>query len=358
MTPEEAEAKQILHKFIDYLGREGISDAHVHAGKPVRAEISKSLRILDDVFSAEQIKIWLHQCTNGRPDPLSEKGHRSGSLDTGSYRARATFRRSTDGITVSFRTIDKVPRKGDYDIPESLFDLARKDSGLVIIYGPTGSGKTTLNAVMLETVNEEFNKHIYMIEDPIEYKFTESGSTSIVQREVGVHVRDYPTAIEDALRSKPHVILVGEILEPKTAKSALHAATTGHLVFTTAHAGSVTEGIQSFIGEFPAPEQAFVRTRLSTSLLAVVVQRLLPTVDGGVIAAREIMVNNIDFSELIRNDQAHMIHSRLSSSPLCQTMEKDLAALVINRRITRETAMSAAKSAQVLDDEIRKGGGR
>lgn len=343
---------QALHDLIDQLGRDGTSDAHVHPGKQVRVERSKKLALLDIVFTADDIQEWMAHCTQNRPTPLKAKGHHSGSLDTGTYRARATFRRSINGVTASFRVIGSIPDPATLGIPEQILDLARRDSGLIIIYGPTGSGKTTMNATMLNVVNHEFDKHIYMVEEPIEFVFEESGNTSIVQREVGVHTLDYPSAIQDALRSKPHVILVGEILDPSTAKSALHAATTGHLVFTTAHAGSVTEGIQSFIGQFTADEQPLVRTRLSTSLLAVVVQRLLPTIDGGVVAAREVMVNNVNLADLIRTDMAHMIHAQISSAPGSQTMESDLAKHVVAGVITRDVALSASKNERVLDEEI------
>jgi len=343
-----------LHQLIDRLGDSKIGDLHIHANKPVRIEKNKTLELIDEIFTPEEINELLGHCMSNRREPLKEKGHRSGSLDTGKYRARATFRMSTSGITASLRVIGETPDARALGTPQQILDLARMDSGLVIIYGPTGSGKTTLNAGMINLINHEFDKHIYMIEDPIEFIFTEAGSTSIIQREVGVHTKDYPTAIEDALRSKPHVILVGEILNPETAKSALHAATTGHLVFTTAHAGSVTEGVQSFIGQFPAIEQPLIRTRLSTSLLAVVVQRLLPSTDGRMVAAREVMVNNLNFADIIRNDSLQMIHPQLANQPGCNTLESDLAELLAQNKITLEVAQSASKNPNALDHEIRR----
>lgn len=346
------EAVQRLHRLINDFGDQGIGDLHVHPNKQVRYEQAKKLNQISELFTAPEIDELLAHCTQNRPKPLSEKGHRSGSLDTGRYRARATFRHSTNGITASFRVIGEIPDPETLAIPEHILNLARNDSGLIIVYGPTGSGKTTLNATMLNLVNKEFDKHIYMVEEPIEFIFKEIGNTTIVQREVGVHTKDYPSAIEDALRSKPHVILVGEILSPATAKSALHASTTGHLVFTTAHAGSVTEGLQSFIGQFTADEQPLIRTRLSTSLLAVVVQRLVPTVDGKVTAAREVMINNLNFADIIRKDKMEMIHGQMTSSPGCNTLESDLAQLVVDGKITQETALSASKDEKSLTVEI------
>lgn len=345
---------EALHRLINQLGDEGTSDLHVHAWKPARVERNKKLETLDVSFTGDDIKEWLAHCTQNRPNPLSAHGHHSGSLDTGQYRARATFRHSLQGITASFRVIGSTPTAQTLSLPENIMELARKDSGLIIIYGPTGSGKTTLNARLVDVVNEEFDKHIYIVEEPIEYVFAEKGNTSIVQREVGVHTKSYPSAIADAMRSKPHVILVGEILSTETAKAALHASSTGHLVFTTAHAGSVTEGIQSFIGQFPADEQPLIRTRLSTSLLAVIVQRLLPAIGGGVVAAREVMINSVNFSDIIRKNELQMLHSQLAGHPGCNIMESDLAELVVTGRITHEVALSASKNVNVLDDEIRR----
>lgn len=337
-----------LHKLIDECGDTGVSDMHIHPGKPMRRLQSGNLFIPDgreSFYSAEEINSWLVEATEGRPDPLTARGHVSVALATDRYRVRGTFRKSLQGITVTFRLIPGiVPEAKDIGVPQCIQDLMHRDSGLLIMEGPTGSGKTTAIASLIRMVNTIYNKHIYMVEDPTEFVHDEIGATSIIQREIGTHALDYPTAIEDALRSKPNIIVIGELLNAATAKAALHAATTGHLVITTAHAGSITEALDSFIGQFTADEQPQIRSRFSQSLLGIMVQKLVPTVDGRLTAAREVMLNDIDFAEIIRENQMQMIRARIAGSKGSFTLEDSLANLVMAGGISEDTALMAAKN--------------
>lgn len=349
-----------LHRLIDSCGDERVSDMHIHPGKPVRRLRSGRL-VMDEgaegVFSEGEIAVWLAEATLGAPDPLAARGHASVAMATDRYRVRGTFRKSLAGVTVTFRLIPTViPNADDVGVPQAIQDLIHKDSGLIIMEGPTGSGKTTAIAGLLKKVNTEYDKHIYMVEDPTEFVHEEIGATSIVQRQIGTHALDYPTAIEDALRSKPNVIVIGELLNAATAKAALHAATTGHLVVTTAHAGSITEALDSFIGQFTADEQPQIRSRLSQSLLAIMVQKLVPATDGRLQAAREVLVNNQNFSELIRNGQAHMIRAQIDGDRKSFTLESTLLQLVKDEKITAQTAMDAAKEQNVMENELKRAG--
>lgn len=364
--PDEAEADPLdpavarLFDLIDQCGMEGVSDVHIHPNKEIRKLRRGKLRRLPGAagtFSSEEIAKWLDYGKPGVVDPLGVKGHASVAIDSGTYRIRCTFRRSTAGITVTFRVIPSVvPNADAIGVPKVIQDLTTRDSGLIIVEGPTGSGKTTLIASMINKINHEDDKHIYMVEDPIEFMHVENEHTSIVQREIGVHAVDYATAIEDALRSKPNVIVIGELLDPATTRAALHAATTGHLVITTAHAGSVTEALDSFVGKFTADEQPQIRSRFSQSLLAILVQKLVPTVDGRLTAAREVLINNLNFTELIRDEKSHMIRSQIEGSQAGFTLESSLADLVLKGAITPETAMHSAKDAVSMESMLQRAG--
>ncbi|MCC3292559.1 type IV pilus twitching motility protein PilT [Arthrobacter sp. zg-Y1110] len=349
-----------LHRLIDECGDTGVSDMHIHPAKPMRRLRSGRLFIPDGtevVFTQDEILLWLAEATEGRPDPLNPRGHASVALATDKYRVRGTFRKSLQGITVTFRIIPGVvPDVNDIGVPKVIQELMRRDSGLLIMEGPTGSGKTTAIAGLIKMANTDYDKHIYMVEDPTEFVHDEIGATSIIQREIGTHVVDYPTAIEDALRSKPNIIVVGELLNAATAKAALHAATTGHLVITTAHAGSITEALDSFIGQFTADEQPQIRSRFSQSLLGIMVQKLVPTVDGRLTAAREVLLNDLNFTEIIRDNQMQMIRSRIAGSRGCFTLEDSLAELVKQNAITAETAISAAKNPDDLRETMTRKG--
>lgn len=350
-----------LYQLLNASGDGQFSDIHVHPGKPVRRERFSRLMLLEapdgsaPLFTEEEIEAWLAHATNGDPDPFKGRYQCSPAVDTGRWRVRAAFRRSLQGLTCSFRVIPRdVPLPADVGIPDHLQALTRRKSGLVLVEGGTGSGKTTFNAAMVNKANHEQDLHIYTIEDPIEYVYLEHGATSIVQREVGVHAESYPVAIEDALRSKPNIIVVGEMRNTDTRDAALWAATTGHLVFTTAHSGSATEAIDTFIGVFPANEQPQIRTRLSQSLLAVVSQQLVPTVDGRLTAAREVLVNNINFAEIIRDGKTHLIPQQMAGTRGSFTMEDSLLKLVETGRIEPGVAMAHAKNPEELEASLKR----
>lgn len=354
-----------LHALIDSCGDMRVSDMHIHPDKPVRRLRSGKL-VMDQgpegIFTAEDIAVWLADATDGQDAPLEPRGHASVAMATDKYRVRGTFRKSLAGVTVTFRLIPSVvPTADAVGVPSVIQDLMHKDSGLIIMEGPTGSGKTTAIAGLVRKVNTEYDKHIYMVEDPTEFVHEEIGATSIIQRQIGTHALDYPTAIEDALRSKPNIIVIGELLNPATAKAALHAATTGHLVITTAHAGSITEALESFVGQFTADEQPQVRSRLAQSLLAIMVQKLVPAVDGRLQAAREVMINSLNFSELIRTGDGHMIRSQIDGDKVAGkqrsfTLESSLLELVKEGKITPDTAMASAKNTDDMKNQLKRAG--
>jgi twitching motility protein PilT len=349
-----------LYQIVNAAGRRGVSD--IHFLPDVGVYLVKQGVLLKDeklVVVQQDILEWMR--TPGQEGPandhiLGEKGHISLAFDTGLFRVRASFRRTTNGVSVTFRLIPRtVPNADDIGVPKVIQELMTKSAGLIIIEGPTGSGKTTAIAGLINKVNTEQDKHVYLIEDPIEFVHNPVGNSVFTQREIGEHALDFPTAVENALRSKPNVIIIGELLNPATAKAALHAATTGHLVITTAHAGSVTEAIESFIGQFTAAEQPQIRSRLAQSLIAVMVQKLVPAIGGGLVPAREILIMNRNLQELIKDEsKAHMFHQQLQSNPGSNSLEQDLVALVAAGTITPNTARDEARSAESIDEGLKR----
>jgi twitching motility protein PilT len=364
-TPHSTQ--EFLFNLLDDCGASNVSDLHVHPGKGMWRLISGKLTKLegaDDIITEEEVVHWMTHADGYEDmnvdDPIKlfgTKGHTTVAFDTGTWRVRGSFRRSTVGISATFRMIpSRIPTLEDVYLPEVMVDMIRRSSGLILIEGPTGSGKTTSIAALIDYINTNENLHIYSVEDPIEFHHKPKGASVFTMREIGVHASDYPSAVENALRSKPNVIFIGEMLSNETKKAALHAATTGHLVITTAHAGSVAEALDSFIGGFDAAEQPQIRGRLAQSLLGVMCQSLIPTRDGKLVAAREVMLTNINFSEIIREDNINMLHAQLESGAGCFTLEQELFKLVKAETIDVKVALERAKQPAKLQEELERHG--
>jgi twitching motility protein PilT len=357
--------RQFLFDLLDDCGANGVSDLHVHPNKAMWRLTSGELKKHDspnDIITEEEVIHWMEHSDGYEDlnvdDPeklLGEKGHTTVAFDTGTWRIRGSFRRSTVGISATFRLIpSKIPTVEDVYLPDVMVNMVKRKSGLILIEGPTGSGKTTSIAALIDYINKNTNLHIYSIEDPIEFHHTPMDATVFTMREIGLHASDYPSAVENALRSKPNIIFVGEMLNNETKKAALHAATTGHLVITTAHAGSVTEAIDSFIGGFNADEQPQIRGRLAQSLLGVMCQSLVKTKEGSLVAAREVMLSNLNFAEIIQDGKMNMLHAQMASSNQCFTLEDSLVDLVKNEVIEVREALESAKRPEVVKTELER----
>lgn len=351
-----------LNDLITLYAKGGVSDVHAHPGEDIRISLHKVLYADTEnpAAGAEEIESWIQAATGQSSHELfGSTGHACASLEADAARLRCTFRRGLSGISASFRLIPRdVPTMESLDLSQGVTNLIHRESGLIMIDGGTGHGKSWLAGALLRGIGETYDKHLYLVEDPIEFIHPNYGNSSVIQREVGLHVSNYAAAVEDALRSHPHVIMIGEMLDPETARAALRAATTGHLVITTAHAGSVTEAVEGFIGQFSAAEQPQMRTRFAQSLLAIINQRLVPAAGGGLVAAREVMINSLNFSSLIRNGKEDLIYAQLAGAGAngCQTLEDDLARLVSEGKISRQTALTAAVNPAGLRDSLLRFG--
>jgi twitching motility protein PilT len=265
------------------------------------------------------------------------------------FRVNCFFQRGS--ISAAFRRIPhEIPKLGELGLPRVLEDLTRKPRGLVLVTGPTGSGKSTSLAAMLDIINEEREEHMLTIEDPIEFLHNHKRCV-VNQREIGADAEDFASALKAALREDPDVILVGEMRDLETMSTALTAAETGHLVFATLHTQSTSQTVDRIIDIFPAQQQAQVRMQLSIALQGVVTQQLLPTLDGaGRVVATEVLIPTPAVRNLIREGKTHQIYSAIQTAGSIgmQTMDAHLAQLVRMGRISRQLAEQRASVPEEL----------
>jgi twitching motility protein PilT len=256
-----------------------------------------------------------------------------------------------NGIAAAFRVIpNEIKQYEELHLPEVLKKLTTREKGLILVTGPTGSGKSTTLATMIDTINDNRACHIITIEDPIEFVHRSKNSL-INQRELGHDTWSFTAALRSALREDPDVILVGEMRDLETVSLALTAAETGHLVFATLHTGSCTKSIDRIIDMFPKEQQQQVRSMLSESLEAVVSQTLLPTKDGkGRVPAVEIMIANSAVRNLIREEKTYQIPSviQAGSKEGMQTRDQSLYNLVMNNLVERTIAEELAENPKMF----------
>src|SRR3982750_2503670 len=254
------------------------------------------------------------------------------------------------GAAAAFRTIpSKVLSLEDLNAPKVFADLTDRPRGLILVTGPTGSGKSTTLAAMVNHVNENEFGHILTIEDPVEF-LHESKKCLINQRELGPHTLSFPNALRAALREDPDYILVGEMRDLETIRLAMTAAETGHLVFATLHTSSAAKTVDRIIDVFPAAEKPMVRSMLSESLRRVFSQSLLKKVGGGRIAAHEIMVGIPAIRNLIREDKVAQMYSSIQTGSQygMQTLDQCLQDLVKRGLVTRQQAIGYAKNKETF----------
>ncbi len=346
--------------FGNLLDRKG-SDLHISVGRPPMLRVRGSLvaaRASD--CTHKEVEDWLHELLD--PEQKERLG-RERDLDFAyAFGDRARFRASyfqkTTGLGAVFRTIpSKVLTLEELGAPPVLAKVSESRNGLVLVTGPTGSGKSTTLAAMLRHINEHRAAHILTIEDPVEFVHQPIRSR-ITQREVGRHVPDFPTAMRSAGRENADVILVGELRNAETMALALRLASFGVLVFGTVHTNGAAATIDRYVNSFPSDEQPMVRGLLSESLKAVIAQELLPTADGkGRCAALEVLLGSSALASMIREGKTHQVTNLMQAGrgSGMQTMDIALAQLIKAGKIGKDDGMSRARDRDALLRALKPG---
>ena len=278
----------------------------------------------------------------------------------GLARFRCNMFNQRGAVGAVYRLIpEKIKGFHELKLPAVLATLAERPRGLVLVTGPTGSGKSTTLAAMIDKINLERHDHILTIEDPIEFVHQHKGCL-VNQREVHADTESFSNALRAALREDPDIVLIGEMRDLETVEAALRIAETGHLTFGTLHTNSAAQTINRIIDVFPAHQQSQIRTQLSLVVEGIVCQALLPKIGGGRIVALEIMVPTPAIRNLIREDKIHQIYSAMQTGQEkygMQTMNQSLATLYQQKQITIETAMTASSNRDELQEMINRGVG-
>lgn len=336
-----------LDDLLRFTFKQKASDLHLSAGLPPMIRVDGDVKRLNvpDLTSEGLRKMIYQIMTDDQVKNFEESLEADFSTEIkGISRFRVNVFNQNRGIGVVFRTIpSKVLTLEELQAPEKFKDIIDVPRGLVLVTGPTGSGKSTTLAAMLNHINDTKHEHILTIEDPIEFVH-ESKKCLINQREVHRDTKSFNNALRAALREDPDIILVGELRDLETIRLALTAAETGHLVFGTLHTSSAPKTIDRIIDVFPAEEKQLVRSMLSESLRAVVAQTLLKKVGGGRIAAHEVLVATSAVKNLIREDKIAQIYSMIQTGSQygMQTLDQNLQNLVKSGMVTQEMAATKA----------------
>ncbi len=333
-----------IAQLLQFACQQDASDLHISAGEPPMIRVSGDMKkIKVPPLTAEQTHAMLYDIMgDSQRKSFEEHSDIDFSMQLGEVaRFRVNVFRQNRGVGGVFRKIPtKILTLEELGMPPVLADLSRKEKGLVLVTGPTGSGKSTTLAAMINLVNEELEGHILTVEDPIEFVHR-SKKCLVNQREVGPHTKNFNSALRAALREDPDVILVGELRDLETIQLALTAAETGHLVFGTLHTSSAPKTVDRIIDVFPPNQQAQVRAMFAESIQAVVTQTLCKKIGGGRVAGLEVLIGTTAVRNLIREGKIHQIPSVMQTSQGAgmQTMEMHLKELVDRNQITRETAI-------------------
>jgi twitching motility protein PilT len=340
------------------------SDLHLSISSPPQVRVHGELRRLDfpELSPADTKALAYSVLTDAQKKRFEESLELDFSFGIrGIARFRCNLFNQKGAVGAVYRQIpEKVRAFQELGLPTVIAKLADRPRGLVLVTGPTGSGKSTTLAAMIDKINTERHGHILTIEDPIEYLHPHKGCL-VNQREVHSDTQSFTAALRAALREDPDIVLIGEMRDLETVESALRIAETGHLTFGTLHTNSASQTINRIIDVFPAHQQSQIRTQLSLVLEGIVCQALLPKQNGqGRCVALEIMIPNPAIRNLIREDKVHQIYSSMQTGQEkagMQTMNQSLATLFFQRTISLETAMMQSSNREELQEMVNRGVG-
>jgi len=359
-----SEPEVTLHQLLKVMFEKGASDIHVTTGSPPQLRINGELipLKLPPLTASETKKL----CYSILTDTQKHKFEEDNELDLsfgvkGLSRFRANIFMQRGAVAGAFRAIPlEIKTFEDLKLPPIVQKLSEKPRGLILVTGPTGSGKSTTLAAMIDKINRERHSHIVTIEDPIEFVHPHKNCL-INQREIGADTQSFKRALKSILRQDPDIVLIGELRDIETIEAALTIAETGHLVFATLHTNSCAQTINRIVDVFPAYQQPQVRAQLSFVLEGVLSQALLPKANGqGRALAMEIMVPNPAIRNLVREDKVHQIYSQMQvgqSKFGMQTMNQSLADLYVKRIATLEEACGRSSDPDELRQIISRSSG-
>jgi twitching motility protein PilT len=351
---------ELLKTLVDLDG----SDLHIATSTPPQVRVHGHLNRLQlpEMTPAETKSLVYSVLTDTQKKRFEESLELDFSFGIkGLARFRCNVFNQRGAVGAVYRLIpEKIRSFGDLGLPAVLANLADRPRGLVLVTGPTGSGKSTTLAAMIDKINTERRDHILTIEDPIEYIHQHKGCL-VNQREVHSDTNSFSNALRAALREDPDIVLIGEMRDLETVEAALKIAETGHLTFGTLHTNSAAQTINRIIDIFPANQQSQIRTQLSLVLEGIVCQALLPKADGkGRVVSLEIMVPTPAIRNLIRDDKIHQIYGSMQAGQEklgMQTANQSLATLFQKRQITLDVAMGASSNRDELEEMIKRGVG-
>jgi len=347
-----------IERLLDTCIKRGASDLHLHVGRPPTLRLHGRLRPLETkVLDADDTTALMKAITPERSQQeIQEQGGTDFAFEfRGAGRFRTAVFMQRGHLSLTLRLIpSRLFSFEEIGLPTIVKSLCRRPRGMFLVTGPTGSGKTTTLATMIDYVNEHFDKHIITIEDPVEYYHSHKKSM-VNQREVGVDVPSFSEALRRALRQDPDVILVGELRDLETIESALRAAETGHLVFGTLHTTSAQGTVTRIVDQFPVDQQEQIRIQLASSLIAVLCQTLLPRQDTrGRIAAFEFMVVTNAIANLVRENKVYRIPSSIQTGKKfgMQLLDDHLLRLFGQGKISEEDGVNHSQNPAEMRDKV------
>ena len=351
-----------LLQLLKFATDQGASDLHITAGSPPALRVNgRIVRIKGEVLTKEATrKLCYSVLSDGQKALFEETKELDFSFDVKNMaRFRANYFLQKGAVGGVYRRVPiAIPKFSDLGLPQAISDLTYLNNGLILVTGPTGSGKSTTIAAMIDKINEEQFGHILTLEDPIE--FVHSHKSCIVnQREIGSDTNEYREALKYVLRQDPDYCLLGEMRDLDSVESALLIAETGHLVFATLHTNSAIQTINRIVNVFPSEQQDRVRVLLSFVLQGVICQTLLPSKQGGRVAAIEFMLLTPSIRNLIRENKLHQIHGMMQmgqDKTGMVTMNQSLFNLLSRGKIDLKTAFAASPEPEQLDVMLKKAG--
>jgi twitching motility protein PilT len=342
-----ATATEELEGWLEAVWKAGGTDLHIAAGAPPLGRVDGRLSPIEGepVLDGPRVAVLVREFLTAIGVVMGDRDNVDFGLTwRDEARVRGNIYRERGGVAFALRLIPlAIPSLAELGLPSAVKRLVTAPSGLVVVTGPTGTGKSTTLASMIDSINRDRACHIMTIEDPVEYVHDHQLAL-VNQRQLGVDAESFASALKAVLREDPDVVLVGEMRDPESIQAALTIAETGHLVFTTLHTNDTSQAIDRIIDVFPADRRSQIQVQVASTLQGVLYQRLLPREGGGLVAAFEVMLATSAVRNLIREGKSRQLRNVIATSQSdgMQTLEQCLSAMVANSDITHEAAIAVS----------------